>query len=92
MVARGALASVVRAGLTVVPCDEPIAVRAGELRARWYDRRTAAISLADCVAAATADSLRAKLVTSDAVLCRVAKRAGIDVHPIPNSAGRRPTA
>ena len=90
--ARGALTAVRAAGLAVVPCDEAIAVRAGELRASWYDRRTAALSLADCMAMATADALGAALVTSDGVLCRVAQRAGIRVHPVPNSSGRRPRA
>lgn len=88
--AREALAAVVTAGLEVVPCDKSIGLQAGELRALRYDRRTAAISLADCVAVATAFALGATLVTSDGVLCRVAQRAGVDVHPIANSAGRRP--
>lgn len=87
--ARGVVTAVLAAGLGVVPCDEVLAVRAGELRARWYDRRSA-ISLADCIAVATADSLGAALVTSDGVLCRVAKQVGVECRPIPNSTGRRP--
>lgn len=88
--AGGALDAVVAAGLVVVPCDRAIAMSAGELRARWYNRRSAALSLADCVAIATTLALDATLVTSDGVLGRIAIKAGVDVHPIRNSLGRRP--
>lgn len=88
--ARGALDAVIAAGLVVISCDRPIATTAAELRARWYHRRNAPLSLADCVAIATALAERATLVTSDGVLGRVAVKAGAAVHPIRNSRGRRP--
>lgn len=88
--ARGALAAVVAAGLVVVPCDRAIATSAAELRARWYHRRTAALSLADCIAIATTLVLNGTLVTSDGALGRAAGKAGADVHLIRNSLGRRP--
>ena len=88
--ARAAVDAVIAAGLDVVPGDRAIAMTAAELRARWYSRRSAAVSLADCFAVATALHLSATLVTSDGALGRVAVRAGAEVHPIRNSLGRRP--
>src|SRR5438105_1893718 len=36
-------------GLDVAVTDDVVGLRAGDLRARHYDRRTAPVSLADCV-------------------------------------------
>jgi ribonuclease VapC len=88
--ARGAIDAIIAAGLVVVPGDRAIAITAAELRARWYHRRFAAVSLADCFAVATALELSSTLVTSDGALGRMAVRAGADVYPIRNSLGRRP--
>lgn len=85
-----ALAALVDAGMRVIPGDQAIALRAGAIRAAHYSRRDAAVSLADCFAVATAE-VGGTLLTSDGELCRLAERLGASVHPLPNSAGIRPS-
>lgn len=67
--------------------DGPLATRAGLLRARHYNRRTRAISLADCVAAATARGLNARLATADPALLDTCAAEGIAVIPLPDTTG-----
>lgn len=76
--------------LEVVPLDLALGIRAGDLRGRRYDRRTAAISLADCVAAVTAIERRVPLATSDPALASVVVAEGGTVVPLPDSRGVRP--
>lgn len=73
-----------------MPVDADLAVRAGTIRAAHYHRTRTAVSLADCVAVATAEAMGGPLVTSDAALCRLATDLGVVPHPIPNSKGVRP--
>lgn len=75
-------------GLEVVAADETIGRWAGVLRARHYDRRIRAVSLADCVALATSARLDEPFVTSDRALSLVAEAEGIEVIRIPDSTGR----
>lgn len=70
-----------------IPLDEMTAVLAGDLRARHYHHRQRPVSLADCVAAASAARHNRRLVSSDAALLDLCHDEGIDVHPIPDSAG-----
>lgn len=77
-------------GLTVVAADEAITLFAGEIRARHCDRASDRLSLADCFALATAQTLGTELATSDPALARVARRAGTDVLTLPDVSGRRP--
>ena len=60
-----------------------IAISAGLLRARHYDRRSRAISLADCVAAETARSLNAPLATGDRPLLDTCLSEAISVIALP---------
>jgi PIN domain nuclease of toxin-antitoxin system len=76
--------------LRVVSPDADLAVHAGEIRARYYDRRTSAISLADGFAVASAAAADESLASSDAVLVAVATDSGVEVQPLPNSSGVRP--
>jgi predicted nucleic acid-binding protein len=76
--------------MRVVAVDEAIGKLAGELRARHYHRRTAPISLADCIALAASSVLGGTLATSDPALAAVARRVGVKVLGLPNSAGSRP--
>lgn len=76
--------------LSVVPLDEPIARRAGQLRATKYHRVRLPISLADCVAAATAESLSEPIATPDVHLAELSREIGVDVIALPDSSGRRP--
>jgi predicted nucleic acid-binding protein len=76
-------------GLAVVEVSPRTAWRAGLFRAARYRRRGADVSLADGIAAVTAEGRGEPLVTSDRALAVVARAAGIDVVPIPDAAGAR---
>lgn len=67
--------------------DPRIAMAAGLLRARHYQRTTCAVSLADCVAAETARLDTTRLATSDPHLLDVCAAEGIGVEPLPGSDG-----
>ena len=85
-----AIDSLVAAGVVIAPVDAAIGRTAGQLRARHYRKKTAAISLADCVALATSLALRATLGTADPALASVARALGVDVLALKDSSGRRP--
>ena len=75
-------------GLAVSPALDPeLAMHAGFLRARHDNRRTRAISLADCVAAETARRAVASLGTADPHLLEACVEEGIAVIALPDSAG-----
>jgi PIN domain nuclease of toxin-antitoxin system len=80
----------IEAGLRVVPLDWARAQRASELRSTHYHHTRTPVSLADCGAIALAEQLDAELVTSDAVMIRVARAEGVSVLPVPDSSGRTP--
>lgn len=65
-----------------------LAVRAGALRARGYDRMRCSVSLADCVAAETARAFDLALATADPHLLALCREEGIDITPLPDSRGR----
>lgn len=75
--------------VAVIPLDEHVAWNAALLRARHYDRLSCSISLADCVLLATAGRGHT-IVTADPAVAYVAGAEGIDLHPLPDSSGRRP--
>lgn len=77
-------------GLEVVPVTEAIGRSAGELRAAHYHRVDNPLSLADCIALATSQSLSDALATSDGPLARTARRVGLGVVALPDSNGHRP--
>lgn len=64
--------------------------RAGDLRAVHYHRERSAVSLADCLALATAESVGEALATPDPALAAMARAEGIEVIPLPDSRGHRP--
>lgn len=72
-----------------IPLDPATAFTAGRLRADHYHRTSRPVSLADCVAAATASKQRRPLVTSDRHLLDLCRDEAIAVHPLPDSQGRR---
>lgn len=76
-------------GLQVVEIDEEIARAAGELRAKYYSKKSASVSTADCVAAATARSIKASLATSDPHLLKLCRSENIDVIVLKDSQGQR---
>ncbi len=80
----------VSGGLEVVPADEKVGRVAGLLRARHYERGGPAVSLADCVALATAITIPDRLATADPGLAAVARKAGVTLVPLPDSQGHTP--
>ena len=77
-------------GLAVVPVDELIALEAGRLHAQHYHRSRRPLSLADCVALATAHALGMPLATSDPHLAQTAMEIGVALVALPDARGRRP--
>lgn len=75
--------------LAVRALDRERAARAGLLRAELYRRRTAELSLADCVLLASLEETDT-VATADPPLARAARRLGRAVTPLPDSRGRRP--
>ncbi|MGH9244487.1 MAG: PIN domain-containing protein [Acidimicrobiales bacterium] len=69
------------------PVDAELALQAGLLRARHYDRQSRAVSLADCVAAEIARSLNSAVATSGPHLLDLCRDEGIGVAPLPDSHG-----
>lgn len=75
----------------IVEVDESIGRRAGELRALHYHRERSAVSLADCLALASAEAVDEPLATPDPALAAMAWAEGVVVVALPDSRGRRPT-
>lgn len=87
-----ALALLEAGGLQVTPVNADLGIDAGELHARFYDRHRSPLSMADCVALATARSLSDSLATSDPPLAAAARSVGVAIVALPDREGRRPTA
>jgi PIN domain nuclease of toxin-antitoxin system len=68
--------------LSVIPYTEAHAWRAAELRARHYDRRERALSLADCCLVAVATPAD-RIATSDPAVLRMADVEGIGTVALP---------
>ena len=83
------LAGLLDDALEVLACETSHALQAGNLRARHYHRRSAPLSLGDCVLLATAQAAGV-VVSSDRVLLAIARAEGLDVRALPDSQGRRP--
>lgn len=84
------LALLSQAGMALAPVSVEVAFLAGRLRARNYHRENMALSLADCVATATALSGGRRLATADPALARLLRREGGEVEALPDSLGSRP--
>jgi predicted nucleic acid-binding protein len=88
---RGALDPLVISGhLRPVVTDADEAWLAAELRARHYDRRTKALSMADCLLLAHAIRTEDAIATSDPALASAARVEDVDVIGLPDSSGKRP--
>ena len=83
------LGALIEEVVQVLPTDQRIAWRAGELHATHYHRSRASLSLADCLLLATAGP-DDEVATSDATVIETARKLGIGVIPLPDSGGRRP--
>lgn len=84
------LALLTHAGMTIVPVTPELAIEAGRIRARRYHRQRATVSLADCIAAATALQAGESLATADPALAEVTLAEGGIVYPLPDSKGQLP--
>lgn len=76
------IATLVADGMTIHPVTDDIGIEAGVLRARHYNQRACNVSLADCLAAATAIRLRMPLATADPHLLDLVHAEGGDVHSL----------
>ncbi len=83
------LGALIDESITVLEVASGAAWRAGEIRAAHYHRKTAALSLADCVLLAVVGP-GDEVATSDGVVAATAIELGIGVIPLPGSNGRRP--
>jgi predicted nucleic acid-binding protein len=83
------LGPLVDEAVSVLEIDSQIAWRAGEIRAAHYHRKTATLSLADCVLLATAGP-DDEIASSDRAVVRTARGLGVGVTPLLDSGGRRP--
>lgn len=84
------LAVLSHAGMRLAWLSPEAGTLAGRLRARHYHRLRMAVSLADCVAAATALTEQLPLATSDPALASLLRAEGGKVHGLPDTAGRLP--
>ena len=76
-------------GLQIVAADEAVGMLAGRLHARHYHRTRRPLSLADCIALATALSLGQRLATSDPALLGAAADEGCPYSALLDARGRR---
>lgn len=78
------------AGMRLVEAPVHVGISAGRLRARHYHRERMAVSLADCVAAATALADGIPLATSDPPLATLVRAEGGEIYALPDTKGRLP--
>lgn len=84
------LALLAKAGMHLAPVTADIGMFAGRLRAKHYHRDRAAVSLADCIAAATALTSNQPLATSDPALATLVRAEGGHIHSLTDSQGMSP--
>ena len=89
-IVRERIGWLITGGLAVTPLDAGLALTAGSLRSRHYQRRRCEISQGDCYALALAQQRRLALATADPDLARAARIEGVDVMALPDSRGKRP--
>ncbi len=88
---RSVLGPVLGESVTVVAIDEAIAWAGAAIRARRYHRARSPLSLGDCLLLATAASRDGRVRTSDRDLIAAARAEDVEVIPLPDSTGRRPS-
>jgi PIN domain nuclease of toxin-antitoxin system len=77
--------------VSAVVSDELRGWLAAELRVRHYDKKTTAVSLADCFLLAHGLADGGPIATADPPVAAIAESEGVDVIGLPDSSGRRPT-
>jgi uncharacterized protein with PIN domain len=76
--------------LSAAVSGEPEAWLAAELRARHFDRKAHALSLADCFLLAHALTDGAAIATADPAVAGVAGAEDVELVALPDSSGKRP--
>ena len=76
--------------LSLAVSDEPQAWLAAEIRAEHYERKSAALSMADCFLLAHGVTDGGPIATSDPLLASVAADLELEVVGLPDSSGKRP--
>jgi predicted nucleic acid-binding protein len=76
--------------LSTAVSDEQDAWLAAQLRTQHFDRRTQALSLADCFLLAHALAGGASIATADPAVAEVARKESVGLVALPDSSGRRP--
>ncbi len=71
-----------------IELDDASATQAGLMRARHYDKKNRAVSLADCVVAHAARTTTSTVATSDPHLLDLCRDEGIAMIPLPDSSGQ----
>lgn len=84
------LALLCHAGMDIATLDATTAALAGRLRARHYHREYCAVSLADCVASATAIMSQRPLATADPALAALLRAEHGKIISLPDTNGQRP--
>lgn len=77
-------------GMEMVAVTVERGLEAGRLRTQHYDRNGSSVSLADCVAAATALRQDVPIATADRALAAMVRAEGGEVTGLPDSTGRMP--
>jgi len=76
--------------LSAAVSDEPQAWLAADLRAKHFDKKTSALSMADCFLLAHALTDGGAIATPDPPIAAAAKAEGIELVGLPDSSGKRP--
>ena len=76
--------------LSLAVSDEPQAWLAAEIRSEHYERKSAALSMADCFLLAHGVTDGGPIATSDPPLASVAAFLELEVVGLPDSSGKRP--
>jgi predicted nucleic acid-binding protein len=88
---RAALEPLLLGGaLSITVSQEADAWLAASLRASHYDRKTRALSLADCLLLAHAVAGNDVIATADPALAVAARGEGVGIVALPDSTGKRP--
>ena len=88
---RGVFEPLVLAGIVdLVQSTGSHAWKAAEMRGRYYHRKDAPLSMADCILLAHAVMDGDEIMTSDPPMAQVARSEGLVVHALPGSTGSRP--
>jgi len=89
-VLRTAIEPLLDSHLAVHASDAEEAWLAASIRGRYYNAKSSAISVADCLLLAAATTSRNAVATADPAVAAVARQEGIGLFPLPDSTGARP--